>query len=140
MRIDNPDGFMWSCCEEGLDSPGCVTGAHKQPLKKAAAAAAAGTKRSFESSAASDSRKRAKSVPGSHDLNLAESEVADKRKGPKSLSSRTMCDNSSRWAAIDVGGCHGIKALVKYRRKAMTRERRHRLSCRGAQYDQCLEA
>jgi hypothetical protein len=101
MRIDNPDGFMWSCCEKGLDSPGCVRGAHKQPLKKVLAAAA-GTKRSLESSAASDSRKRARLVSEAHDSNLAESGVTDKCKGPKSLSSRTMSDDSSRWAAVDV--------------------------------------
>ena len=58
MRQDNPDGSMWSCCEKGLDSPGCVRGAHKQPLNKAVA----GTKRSSEGSGASESRKKARSV------------------------------------------------------------------------------
>ncbi|KAK4124415.1 hypothetical protein N657DRAFT_715080 [Parathielavia appendiculata] len=36
MCEDKPQGFMWSCCEESSESPGCLRGAHKQGGEKRA--------------------------------------------------------------------------------------------------------
>jgi len=42
MREDNPEGFMWSCCEKAIDDPGCARGAHKMGGAKKTAAPARG--------------------------------------------------------------------------------------------------
>lgn len=45
MREDNPEGFMWTCCDRALDTVGCKLGFHQQRGVKTPAAAPADEKR-----------------------------------------------------------------------------------------------
>ncbi|KAK4096150.1 hypothetical protein N658DRAFT_481132 [Parathielavia hyrcaniae] len=53
MREDNPEGLIWTCCEESLEAPRCTRSAHRQ----------GGAKRASSSPMKPTGNKRARYVP-----------------------------------------------------------------------------